>query len=754
MEDKIGVFICTGYGIADAVDIEALEKVAVEEHGVPFCKTVDSCERASLKSIYEDIKREGLNKVVIAGISGRRYAEDAFPEGVIVERVPMREHVVWCQPPKEEDTQMMAEDYLRMYIAKVKKMQPLEPFHAEEPIDKGIMVVGGGITGMTAALEAAKAGYQVKVVEKTGRLGGWLARQHKSVPTRPPYRELEDTGIEELIAELKAHPRIKVFTSAITAKIEGAPGLFDVTLKPAGARNGDVIETFRVGSIVQATGWNPVEPRESLPWGRLGDVILNVDLEEMVKAKGKITRPSDGKEVKSIAFIQCGGSRKKEHHSYCSSICCLTSLKQAVYLRELDEDAKAYIIYEFIRTPGQYEEFYRRVQDDPGVFLTRGEVAEVARENGQLAITVSGAMPGDLIQIKVDMVVLAAGMKPNSADGEAIRAFMDAKVAAEKGESETQRKAAAQKAEELKSHEGTEILNLGYRQGPDLPILQYGFPDSHFICFPYESRRTGIYPAGSVRQPMDGLGAREDGAGAALKAIQCMEMTSRGEAVHPRAGDKSYPDFFLQRCTQCKRCTEECPFGVLNEDEKGTPLLWATRCRRCGVCMGACPERIVSFKDYSVDIISAMIKAVNIPEEFEEKPRILALMCENDAFPALDVVGQLRLQYTPFVRAIPLRCLGSMNTEWVREAISTGYDGAILIGCKYGDDYQCHFIKGSELADTRGENIREKLEQMAMENERVELHQLEIAEYYKLPDIFNRFAEMIEEIGMNPFKGM
>ena len=152
---------------------------------------------------------------------------------------------------------------------------------------------------------------------------------------------------------------------------------------------------------------------------------------------------------------------------------------------------------------------------------------------------------------------------------------------------------------------------------------------------------------------MDGRGSREDGTGAALKAIQCVEMTSRGEAVHPRAGDKSYPDFFLQRCTQCKRCTEECPFGVLNEDEKGTPLLRATRCRRCGVCMGACPERIVSFKDYSVEIVGSMIKAVNVPDEFDEKPRILAFMCENDAFPALDLVGQHRLQINPFVRIIP-----------------------------------------------------------------------------------------------------
>ena len=475
----------------------------------------------------------------------------------------------------------------------------------------------------------------------------------------------------------------------------------------------------------------------------------------MVKEQGRITRPSDGKEVKSIAFIQCGGSRDKAHHSYCSSICCLTSLKQALYLREQDDEAKAFIFYEFIRTPGQYEEFYRRVQEDPGVFLTKGEVTDITRDSdGGLVVAASNTMPGASIEAKVDLVVLAAGMKPNSADGEAIRKLEDAKQIAESGDSEGQRKDAAAKVEELAAHEGTEILNLGYRQGPDLPTLHYGFPDSHFICFPYESRRTGIYPAGGVRQPQDGLASRDDGTGAALKAIQCVEMTARGEAVHPRAGDRSYPDFFLQRCTQCKRCTEECPFGVLNEDEKGTPLLQTTRCRRCGICLGACPERIVSFKDYSVEIIGSMIKAVEVPDEDEEKPRILALMCENDAYPALELAGQHGLHYSPFVRAIPVRCLGSVNTVWVTEAISAGYDGVILIGCKYGDDYQCHFITGSELANSRGENIREKLEQMAMENERVELYELQISEYERLPEIFAHFDEVIEEYGMNPFKGM
>ena len=757
MADKIGVFICTGYGIAEALDIDALCKVATDEHNVPFCKTVESCEGPGLKSINEDIKNEGLDKVVIAGISSRRYVDDAFPESVIVETVALREHVVWCQPGGEEDTQMLAEDYLRMYIAKVEKMEPLEPFQPEETLDKSILVVGGGITGITAALDAAKTGYDVRLVEKTDKLGGWLAKQHKSVPTKRPFRDLEDTGIDALIAEVEENPRITVYTSAATGEISGAPGLFDVKLVSAsnGKPGGDVLDTFRVGAIVQATGWRPTEPRDTLSYGKVDDVIRNVELEEMVKNQGQITRPSDGKKVKSIAFIQCGGTRAKEHHSYCSSICCLTSLKQALYLRERDDDAKAYIFYEFIRTPGQYEDFYRRVQEDPGVFLTRGEVIDVTRnDDGGLVVSAQNTMPGEQIEVVVDLVVLAAGMTPNSADGEAIRALEDAKTVAAEGDSDAKREKAAETVEKLKEHEGTEILNLTYRQGPDLPALEYGFPDSHFICFPYESRRTGIYPAGCVRTPMDGLGSREDGTGAALKAIQCVEMTSRGEAVHPRAGDKSYPDFALQRCTQCKRCTEECPFGVLNEDEKGTPLLQATRCRRCGVCMGACPERIISFKDYSVAVVTSMIKAINVPDEFEEKPRILVLLCENDAFPALDLVGQHRLQYTPFVRVIPVRCLGSVNVAWVKEAVASGFDGVIMIGCRYGDDYQCHFIKGSELAVTRGENIREKLEQMAMELERVELHQLQISEYEKLPEIFDKFAGLIEEIGMNPFKGM
>jgi len=757
MEEKIGVFICSGYGIAEALDIDALSAVATDEFKVPYCKIVESCEGPGLEAINQDIRSEGLTKVVIAGISPRRFADNAFPDGVIVEPVGLREQVVWALPPNDEDTQMAAEDNVRMYLAKVKGMEPLEPFQPDQEIDKGILVVGGGIAGMTAAKEAAAAGYEVKLVEKSGDLGGWLAKQHKSIPTKAPFQELEDTGIDELIQGVEGDGRITVYTSAHTSEILGAPGLFDVTLASTGngKPEGEVIDQFRVGSIIQATGWRPNDPRKDLPYGDLDDVILNVDLEAMVKDTGKITRPSDGKEAQTVAFLQCGGCAAKEHHSYCSSICCMTSLKQATYLREGDEEAKAFIFYEFMRTPGLYEDFYRKAQDDPGIFLTRGEVTGVAQnENGRLKVTARDTMVGEQIEVDVDLVVLAAGMVPNAADGEAIRLVEDAKVNVVEGDSEAKMEAAAKTLEELGHHEGTQILNLGYRQGPDLPSLEYGFPDSHFICFPYESRRTGIYPTGAAREPMDGLGSREDATGAALKAIQCVEMTSRGEAVHPRAGDKSYPDFMMSRCTKCKRCTEECPFGVLNEEKDGTPLLQATRCRRCGTCMGACPERIISFKDFSVNIVGEMIKAVEVPEEWDEKPRILVIACENDAFPALDLMGQNRLKGNPWIRVIPVRCLGSVNTVWVTQAVSAGFDGVILLGCKYGDDYQCHFIKGSELASVREKNVREKLEQMAMDVERVELHQIQIDEYAKLPEIFDKFNDLIDEIGYNPFKGM
>ena len=270
--------------------------------------------------------------------------------------------------------------------------------------------------------------------------------------------------------------------------------------------------------------------------------------------------------------------------------------------------------------------------------------------------------------------------------------------------------------------------------------------------FHYETRRTGIYTAGNLRTPGYISMCMEDAAGAAMKAIQCAELTKVGKSVHPRTGDRSFIELYMPRCTDCKRCTEECPFGSYDETADGTPLLNLNRCRRCGICMGSCPERIISFQDFSIHSISSMIKAIQIPEVVDQKPRILAFVCENDAYPAFDMAGIRRLEYSAFLRIIPVRCIGSVNKVWISDALSKGFDGILLIGCKPGDNYQCHFIQGSELSETRGENIQETLQTMMLEKERIRTEFLEINEYYRIPEIITGYLEEVKKMGPNPFK--
>jgi quinone-modifying oxidoreductase subunit QmoB len=744
---KIATFICTGCDIGKSLDIDALRKVATDEHGMESCPDHSwLCGPEGVESIKNAIAG-GAKAIVIAACSPRVMTDTFTFEGCQTERVNLREHVVWSHEPNDEDTQMLAQDYLRMGIVKAQKANLPEPYIDET--DKSILVVGGGISGMNSALDAAKAGYRVTLVEKEARLGGQLLKYSRLFPKRPPYRDLQPTSIEETIAEVEANERIQVHTATTIDKIDGQPGQFKVSLK-----NGGEPVTIDAGAIIQATGWKPYDANklEHLGYGKSADVITSMQMEEMMK-NGGIRRPSDGRAPESVAFIQCAGSRDADHLPYCSSVCCCVSLKQAMYVREQCPDSEVYILHRDIRTPGQYEDFYRRVQEDPSVYFTKGDVRGVEPKADKLKIDVENTLIDPHIEVEADLVVLATGMVPVSADGESIRKLIDARAIIAKGEAGAQLEAAKKTEEELRHLEDTEILNLNYRQGPDLPVLKYGQPDSHFICFPYETRRTGIYAAGCLRAPIDSQACCEDAAGAALKAIQTVEMTAQGKAVHPRWGDVSYPDFFMQRCTKCKRCTEECPFGTLNEDKEGTPQLNVFRCRRCGICHGACPERIISFADFSIDIVSSMIKAVQIPDEVEEKPRMIGFLCENDAYPALDTVGVKRIKYSPHIRFIPVRCLGSVNTVWIADALSKGFDGVLLIGCKSGDDYQCHYIRGSELMGTRGGNVQEKLQQLALEEERVRLEELAISEFEKLPQIINEFAEQIDDVGLNPFKG-
>jgi quinone-modifying oxidoreductase, subunit QmoB len=752
MDKNYGTYICTGCGIGEALDVEALT-AAASEHGME-AKTHEALCSAAGREMLEADKSDGVNTFVVCACS-RRVMQDEFNLGddTITVRGNIREQAAWCkEQPTEEKTQEtideftneMATDYVRMACVQAQKTEMPEPYEMETTT-REIIVMGGGIAGMTAAREASKAGYQVTVVEKADVLGGKALGWVKQFPTKPPYADLEEPTIGALIAEVEGDSNITVKTSTEIARIAGAPGEFLASLKTAGTDSewdapfkvgvdeqdkidkGEMedpnanfkhymdvdSDALKVGSVILATGWVPedVSGYEHLGYTDNDKVVTNAEFEKMAK-EGKLVG------VNSVAFVMSpGGEEHDQDFPYANSVTSMVALKQAKYVRENNSDAKAYVLYQHMRTPGNMEMFYKGVQEDDGIFFTKATVTKVEASGDGCAITAKDTLLGEDLDLDVDLVVLAAGMVPTTKDAA--------------------------------------IINLAYRQGPaflDLDLFD-GYADSHFICFPYETRRTGIYTCGGVRKAMPMDETIDDATGAALKAIQAMESADRGVAVHPRSGDMTYPDFFMQRCTQCKRCTEECPFGAIDDDEKGTPKPNPTRCRRCGTCMGACPERIIGFKDYNVDMIGSMIKAVEVPDDDEDKLRILALVCENDAMPAIDMAAMRKHSLNSLVRFIPVRCLGSVNMSWIKDAMSSGMDGAILLGCKYGDDYQCHFVKGSEIASKRMENIGETLGQLGLEPERCAMREIAITDYDKVPEILDEFVEEILELGPNPFKG-
>ncbi len=777
MDKKYGVYICEGCGIGEALDIEKLCDVPKEEGlAVKTCPVL--CGKEGVELLKKDIADEGVNTLVLAACS-RRVLYDVFRfDGCIVERVNLREQVVWSHPrtkypaptaeQKDDEefidlVQMMAEDYLKMGMARVEKVDLPEPYLLDT-FSRKILVIGGGITGISAAIDAAKTGYEVTIVEKESVLGGNAKNWRKQLPGAYPYDGLIEPTLDSKIKELENYSGIAVKTETVVARIAGEPGDFIVTFKKPGEKmefdvpfplpdemkvddkgkdltaeqlhekfmeynegKQDILTLDpngeKFGAVILAAGWRPYQPEEGefahLGYGELPDVVTNHQFEEMA-AGGQITRPSDGQEAKSVVFIQSPGQGDDKDFAYAGAVTSLVALKQAKYVRDDYADGKAYVFYQHMRTLGLTENFYKSIQQDQGIFLTKGEVSAVSKNGDGLIVEADNTLLGEKIQVKADLVVLATGMVPVTKDDP--------------------------------------VVNLAYRQGPGFRdnALFDDYADSNFICFPYETQRTGIYAAGGIRRSMTVEEATEDATGAALKAIQCLESTNRGVSVHPRSGDMTFPDFFFQRCTQCKRCTEECPFGAIDDDEKGTPKPNPARCRRCGTCMGCCPERIINFVDYSIDSIGSMVKAIGVPSEddYDEPPlRILALVCENDAYPALDIVGLNRMTYSANVRIIPVRCLGSVNVIWIKDAMAQGMDGVFLLGCKHGDDYQCHFVKGSELAEIRMQKIGDALSSLALEEERVAQFQVAIDEYDKLPQMIDEFVEMVEELGPNPFKG-
>lgn len=692
--------------------MQKLADAAREESAGEAAAHPPLCVPEGVEYLREDLRNHPADTALIAACSSRVNWDVFSPESLqtpSIERVDLREQVAWSKPPNAEESQALAEDYVRMGVVRAQKSQL--PEARSLSIDHTLLVVGGGISGLTASIEAAKAGSAVLLVEKEPTLGGWMARFPRVYPTQPPYQGLQTSNIGELVQAVQDHPNIRVATSTIVHRISGQPGAFVVELDCGGTMSAE-----SAGAVVAAAGWQPqdISGASHLGYGTLPDVIDSIAMEDLASHL-PIARPSDGRPPRQVLFVQHPDPSVDGTLSYSSAANDLVMLKQIDYVRQANPDAICYVIYDHMITPGQMEIYYRVIQEAPNVLFSKGKVARIAEgPSGGIIAEVDNTLVGGSIQIAVDLVVLPTGMVPNSLDNS--------------------------------------ILQLEYRQGKELPIDSRGFADSNYICFPYETRRTGIYAAGCVREAMDSVAAREDATGAALKAIQSLKQVAQGGAVHPRTSDLSLPTTLLQGCTQCGRCSEECPFGAIEVDERRYPQLNSSRCRRCGICMGACPVRVISFENYNVDQLSSMIRSIKFPED-DNIPRIVAFVCENDAQPAFDLAGTNGLRYDASLRIIPLRCLGSLNIVLVTDALARGIDGVMLMGCKTGDDYQCHFIHGSELAMKRMANIQETLTRQMLEPERVVAMEMEITDYQKIPGVVDEFAQSLRAMGPNPYRG-
>lgn len=364
-----------------------------------------------------------------------------------------------------------------------------------------VLVVGGGISGLTAALEAAEVGNDVFLIEKNAYFGGRVAQLNQYFPKLCP----PTCGLEINFKRIKDNRKIRTYTLTTIKSISGGPGNYDVQLETApryinsnctacgdcaqvctdeidnafnfgmnktkavylphemafprrfvlakdacsaatlsaikGACKYNAVDlemqpqtfTLKVSSIVWSTGWNPYDANKitNLNFSSSKSIITNMMMERLAAengpTQGKILRPGDGKEPTSFAFVQCAGSRDENHLNHCSSVCCLATFKHISYIRAQYPDAKIYVFYIDLRTPGKYEKFRAKLVDDPNTTFIKGKVADiVAERDGGVTVTAENAVTGTKIHQKVDLCVLATGMEPALGEqGKALGVAMD-----------------------------------------------------------------------------------------------------------------------------------------------------------------------------------------------------------------------------------------------------------------------------------------------------------------------------------------
>jgi len=572
-EHKIGVYVCMcGTNIAKLVDTEAVVASLLEEPGVAVAKTYKyMCSNPGQEMIIEDIKAEGLDRVVVAACSPRMH-EPTFRKALqaaginpyFLEMANIREQCSWVHEDKEEATEK-ARVLARAAIRRVACHEPLERRSVD--MNPNVLVIGGGVVGMTAALELADGGSRVFLVERQDHLGGNVARVDLTAPFLDSARDM----ITAMVTRVTEHPLIEALLDSEVLSLEGFVGNFKAvvgTLVAEGAGEGATSE-FEVGNVVVATGYKEFDASRvtHYGYGKLPDVITSFEFEKMLRA-GRIETAS-GKEPQYVAIIHCVGSRSKEFHTYCSRVCCMTALK---YAREVKSALpKSYVsdVYIDMHAFGKgHEDFYRGTSEAKTLFLMYGKndypvIRKAdAKDDCEMLIEVNERLSGEVIEIPADLVILMVGMEARP-DSEAV----------------------------------ARLVNISRDKDG-------WFIESHPKLDPVATTTEGIYIAGACAAPKD---IPDSVAQARAAAGRILARTIRGTIDI----DAVFAEVDQDKCSGCRVCNELCPYSAINFDvEKKKSEVISALCKACGACVAACPSSAITARHFTDGQIFAQIEGV------------------------------------------------------------------------------------------------------------------------------------------------
>jgi heterodisulfide reductase subunit A len=531
------------------------------------------CSEPGQALIQDAIRDHELDGVVVAACSPsmhestfRKAADGVGLNPYRLEIANIREQIAWPHQRAPAEATRKAIETVRSLVEKVRRNEPLAPITL--PITRRALIIGGGIAGLTAALDVAEAGYPVILVERTHRLGGKVAELASL------YLTLEDGErvLAERIEAVTRHPLIEVRTGSEVTDFEGYVGNFTVEITRSTTQDGDQptnhpvsqSATIDVGAVVLATGFDLYAKNRLVEYGgdRLPDVVDSLTFERILKS-GDIRRPSDGRVPQEVVWIQCAGSRSPDRHQpYCSKICCMCGAKQTIAYRKAVPESQAYVFYIDIRSQGRgYDEFVQQAMEDFDVVYLRGKVSKVLRRNDELEIWGADTLTGRSMRVRADLVVLMMASVPS---------------------------------------EGSDKLTRLLRVASDESGF---FSEAHPKLRPVESLTAGVYLAGACQFPKDIPETVAQASGAASKVLKLF-------AQPELASEPSVATVDEELCVGCGLCVPACPYDARElHPWKEVATVNAALCQSCGACAVVCRNKATTVRNITPRQVFAMVEA-------------------------------------------------------------------------------------------------------------------------------------------------